>query len=252
MHRLQQQTITGFSRAQYTRLVVSYNRIKLSFPVLASFEEFIIVHSSATSLTFSWTLTPAASLLITGYNVTCTPLMEGIPLPEPLVGKQGDTSATVTGLHPGINYTCVAVTFTLWGTSLAHNITYSTSEIGRRQYLYFLSKIVPSSSAPSGSPEAFEAVVGQRQVVFTWSPPPVTQRNGVITSYTLSCSPSPSSLPQSPSSQSGSLTATGFSPNTLHSCSLTATNSQGSGPPSIRTFITLEDCKNPIMCYNLR
>ncbi|CAI7990133.1 Receptor-type tyrosine-protein phosphatase F [Geodia barretti] len=150
--------------------------------------------------------------------------MEGIPLPEPLVGEQRDTSATVTGLHPGINYTCVAVTFTPWQISPPQNITYSTSEI-----------------VPTGSPEAFEAVVGQRQVVFTWSPPPVTQRNGVITSYTLSCSPSPSSLPQSPSSQSGSLTATGFSPNTLHSCSLTATNSQGSGPPSIRIFITLED-----------
>ena len=218
--------------------------MKLSFPVLASFEEFVIVDSSATSLTFSWTLTPVASLLITGYNITCTPLMEGIPLPEPLVGEQRDTSATVTGLHPGISYTCVAVTFSPWQISPPQNITYSTSEIGRRQYLYFLSKIVPSSSAPSGSPEAFEAVVGQRQVVFTWSPPPVTQRNGVITSYTLSCSPSPSSLPQSPSSQSGSLTATGFSPNTLHSCSLAASNNQGTGPPAIKNFTTLEDCKD--------
>ncbi|CAI8054378.1 hypothetical protein GBAR_LOCUS29681, partial [Geodia barretti] len=44
--------------------------------------------------------------------------------------------------------------------------------------------------------------------------------------------------PQSPSSQSESLTATGFSPNTLYSCSLTAENSQGSGPPAVVTFTT--------------
>ena len=89
----------------------------------------------------------------------------------------------------------------------------------------------------------FRAVAGEREVEFSWSPPAPTQQNGVITSYPLSCSPSPSSLPQSPSSQSGSLTATGFSPNTLYSCSLTAENSQGSGPPAVVTFTTEEDCK---------
>ena len=89
----------------------------------------------------------------------------------------------------------------------------------------------------------FGAVAGEREVKFSWSPPPPTQQNGVITSYTLSCSPSPSSLPQSPSSQSsGSLSVAGFSPNTLYSCSLTAENSQGSGPPAVVTFTT-KDCK---------
>ena len=88
----------------------------------------------------------------------------------------------------------------------------------------------------------FATVAGEREVVFSWSPPPVTQQNGVITGYTLSCSPSPSSLPLFPS-QSDSLTVTGFSPNTHYSCSLTATNSQGSGPPATNTFTTKKDCK---------
>ena len=92
--------------------------------------------------------------------------------------------------------------------------------------------IRPAYTAPPGGiPEMFEAVAGQRQVNFSWSPPPVTQRNGVITSYTLSCSPSPSSLPQSPS-QSGTLTVAGFSPDTSYTCSLVASNSYGSGPPT--------------------
>ena len=52
-------------------------------------------------------------------------------------------------------------------------------------------------------------------MVFSWSPPPVTQHSGLITSYTLTCSPSLSSLPQS-SSQSGLLTVAGFSPDTSY------------------------------------
>ena len=99
------------------------------------------------------------------------------------------------------------------------------------------------SSGLAGVPEEFEVEAGQRQVVFTWSPPPATQHSESITNYTLSCSPSPSFLPQPPSSQSGSLTATGFSPNTLYSCSLTANNNRGTGPPAITSFTTLEDCK---------
>ena len=103
---------------------------------------------------------------------------------------------------------------------------------------------------PEGAPEMFEAVAGQRQVNFSWSPPPVTQRNGVITSYTLSCSPSPSSLPQSPS-QSGPLTVAGFSPDTSYTCSVVANNSQGSGPAASISFTTLEDCKIVMYFHNV-
>ena len=95
---------------------------------------------------------------------------------------------------------------------------------------------------PPGVPEMFVAVAGERQVTFSWSPPPVALRNGVITSYTLSCSPSPSSLPQSPS-QPGTLTVSGFSPDTSYSCSVVASNSQGSGPPASISFTTQQDCE---------
>ena len=97
-------------------------------------------------------------------------------------------------------------------------------------------------TAQSGAPEMFEAEVGQRQVVFSWFPPPVTQRTRPIISYTLSCSPSPSSLPQSPS-QSGPLTVAGFSPDTSYSCSVVANNGPGSGPPAHTSFTTLQDCE---------
>ena len=98
------------------------------------------------------------------------------------------------------------------------------------------------SPAPSGPPEMFEADVGQRHVNFSWFPPPVSEHNGPITSYTLSCSPSPSSLPYT-TSQLGPLTVTGFSPDTFYSCSVVASNGLGSGPPAQIMFTTLQDCK---------
>ena len=97
-------------------------------------------------------------------------------------------------------------------------------------------------TVPAGVPEMFVAAAGERQVNFSWSPPPVALRNGVITSYTLSCSPSPSTLPQSPS-QPDPLTVTGFSPDTSYSCSVVASNSQGSGPPASISFTTQQDCE---------
>ena len=102
--------------------------------------------------------------------------------------------------------------------------------------------IVLLFSVPEGAPDMFVAVAGERQVNFSWSPPAVALHNGVITSYTLSCSPSPSSLPHSPS-QSGPLPVAGFSPDTSYSCSVLASNSVGSGPPANITFTTLQDCE---------
>ena len=90
----------------------------------------------------------------------------------------------------------------------------------------------------------FEAVPGERGVVFSWSPPPITQQNGPLTSYTLSCSPSLPSQPLTiPPESRPSLTVTGFSPNTDYTCSVTADNSRGSGPPENLAFRTVDDCK---------
>ena len=98
--------------------------------------------------------------------------------------------------------------------------------------------------APSGAPEMFEAVPGERVVEFSWSPPPITQRNGPLTSYNISCSPSLPSQPLTiPAESRPSFTVTGLTPNTDYTCSVTADNSRGSGPPENGTFTTMEDCK---------
>ena len=106
-----------------------------------------------------------------------------------------------------------------------------------------LYNVMISCSVPGDIPLMFEAMTGQRQVTFSWSPP-LLAKNGITTSYALSCSPSsPSSLPLTTITQSGSLTVDGFTPNTAYTCSLVATIDVTPGPPANISFITLEDCK---------
>ena len=50
-------------------------------------------------------------------------------------------------------------------------------------HLYF------SFPAPDGTPQSFTVSAGARNVTFSWSPPAPTLRNGIITSYSLSCVP---------------------------------------------------------------
>ena len=202
---------------------------------------------SSTSLTFSWRLPSIAANLTTGYRLTCSPLLEGIPTPEDLMLGPAATTANVTGLYSGVTYNCSIVTVSHEGSSLPTSVEHTTITIGT--YVMFILSVSATTyicsslfPAPTGSPEMFVPEAGQRQVNFSWSPPPVTQRNGVLTNYTLSCSPSPSSLPQSPS-QAGPLTVAGFFPDSSYSCSVVATNIQGSGPPAHITFMTLQDCK---------
>ena len=94
--------------------------------------------------------------------------------------------------------------------------------------------------APSGAPVNLQANAGEREVTLSWSLPDVTLRNGNITGYTVTCSPSPTSLPQS-FPQSGAHVVEGFSPGSLYNCSVAAYNSQGSGPPAYILFTTEED-----------
>ena len=90
--------------------------------------------------------------------------------------------------------------------------------------------------------DSFEAMAGERDVVFFWIVSPVPECSNLMTVFTLSCSPSPSSLPQSPSS--GPLTVTGLSPDTSYSCSLVAGGRFGPQPSANITFTTHEDCES--------
>ena len=68
-------------------------------------------------------------------------------------------------------------------------VTGSLPQYSGKRYLKILfmqSVVYPAMYlASSGTPVMLSAIAGKRQVLFFWSPPPVTQHNGVLTNYTI-------------------------------------------------------------------
>ena len=99
-------------------------------------------------------------------------------------------------------------------------------------------------AAPSGSPQEFTVTQRTaRNMTFSWSPPAPTERNGVITGYSLSCVPvsgGGSSITMQYTA-AGTFTLAGFTPATSYNCSISASNSQGSGPVAYVDVTTLDD-----------
>lgn len=85
---------------------------------------------NSTVLSFSWQPPTLGSHLITGYQIACTPLLEGIPSPQPLLAGSESTTASHTGLYPGVTYTCGIVSVASAGSSEPRNVIYATTEIG--------------------------------------------------------------------------------------------------------------------------
>ena len=91
---------------------------------------------SATSLAFSWRPPSIAANLTTGYRLTCSPLLEGIPTPEDLMLGPAVTTANMTGLYSGVTYNCSIVTHSNEGSSLPRSVALATISIG--MYVMFI------------------------------------------------------------------------------------------------------------------
>ena len=153
------------------------------------------VSLSGISFIFTWEPPSIGARLTTHYDLTCVPLIQRIPTP-PVPNTK--ISVEMGGLYSGVTYNCSISTVTAEGSSQPKHLILSTPEIGKCTIFSVYSyKHIHLSIAPSGAPEMFEAVPGEREVVFSWSPPPITQQNGPLTPVTLS-----SALPLSPLSLS--------------------------------------------------
>ena len=96
--------------------------------------EMFQVESSNTSISFTWSPPPLGSQFTTGYQLTCTPLIEGIPsLPPTRIGPEV-VSASLTGLYSGVVYLCSIVTLTAEGLSEPRTAVSTTTEIGLLQH----------------------------------------------------------------------------------------------------------------------
>ena len=87
-------------------------------------------------------------------------------------------------------------------------------------------------------------------VDFFWEPPPLDQRNGIITGYNIVCTPTEGGQPVNfvvaDDVMSGTLNATVgiFTPTTQYSCAITASTSAGPGTAETRNVIT---CKETVL-----
>ena len=89
------------------------------------------VPSNPLSYSCNWMAPAVTNGELTGYELECLPGLEGIPPPP--VATPSVTSATVSGLRNGINYTCTVRARNEGGLSLASAPTsFYTMEIGTR------------------------------------------------------------------------------------------------------------------------
>ena len=100
-------------------------------------ENYTVISAGETSLSFSWNTPGVGDELIIGYVLTCLPLLKGIVALSPLNLEHNATSATVTGLHPGVVYQCNIATLSSEGLSQFKNITFATLEIGILYYVIY-------------------------------------------------------------------------------------------------------------------
>ena len=105
----------------------------VAYPV----EAFEVRYTSDTSVTFSWSQPSIGAHLTTGYNLTCVPLLTGIPFPQslPLLAPTR-SSATLSGFFSGVRYNCSISTISQRGSSLPLSIILSTNETGMYNALF--------------------------------------------------------------------------------------------------------------------
>ena len=118
-----------YSKTYYCSHVLTYCEFNLllgAHPV----EDFKNTAVSESSLSFSWSQPSIAGNLTTGYNLTCVPLLTGIPLSQFLQLAPTATSATVAGLRSGVTYNCSIFTITDQGYSQPLTLSNSTYETG--------------------------------------------------------------------------------------------------------------------------
>ena len=94
-------------------------------------QDVAVASSSSSELELTWEPPLLGSNLTTAFVLTCSPLLEGIPQPDPVGTSSGEElSLSVTGLYPGVPYNCSVVTVTSEGQSQPASKVQATEEIG--------------------------------------------------------------------------------------------------------------------------
>jgi len=92
---------------------------------------FQITAVTTTSLSFSWLQPAYPNGVVTGYQLSCQPLLLGIPTPEPLSPESTARMAVLADLLPGVRYNCSIGAMNCVGQSPLVYADDTTTEIGR-------------------------------------------------------------------------------------------------------------------------
>ena len=112
----------------------------LSIPAPTPPQMFCITSVTTTSLSFSWQMPMTLNGVLTGYQLSCQPLLSGIPLPQIL-----NTTAVIvmlSGIYPGVEYNCSLVAKNSAGPSDPVYINGSTLETGTSVYVVCIPYLV--------------------------------------------------------------------------------------------------------------
>ena len=156
------------------------------------------------------------------------------------------TTTTLSGLLPYTNYSCSITAHTSAGGGPAAIVDIATEQDGKIILLMVKFNVLKLSLVPSGPPQIFNISPNSRTLTLSWSPPLLSQRNGVIISYLITCS-SGGSIINSTRTSSSSLTITGLQPFTNYTCSVRAATIVGDGPATLQDVITSEESKTKEM-----
>ena len=97
----------------------------------------MVLSRGSLSLEFSWQPPQLGHEFTTQFTVMCTPLLSGIPMPQPVSTSSGDEhTLPVMGLFPGVQYDCSVVTVTTQGESEPESIVLYTEETGNRSSMH--------------------------------------------------------------------------------------------------------------------
>ena len=109
-----------------------------------------------------------------------------------------------------------------------------------------------SISVPSSAPQSFTgSSPSPTSVVFTWSPPPAGDQNGVIISYQLNVTLLAAGVVYQYVSTTTSITISGLQPFTTYSCVVAAETAVGLGPFTTVFSITTPEDGEYMIVFNV-
>ena len=107
----------------------------LSIPAPTPPWMFRLTSVMTTSLSFSWQTPMITNGVLTGYQLSCQPLLSGIPLPQTLTPGPTAVMDTLSNLYPGVGYNCSIVARNSAGPSAPVYTSGTTLETGTSVYV---------------------------------------------------------------------------------------------------------------------